>query len=60
MVCHYGVMDALCGVQAPNAGLIETRMWIDDDGQSHLQPLGPLRRPLHRTCAEVEQMKLAG
>ena len=31
MVCHYGVMDALCGVQAPNAGLIETRMWIDDE-----------------------------
>ena len=45
MVCHYGVMDALCGVQAPNAGLIETRMWIDDDGQSHVQPLGLLRRP---------------
>ena len=36
VVCHYGVMRALCGVDAANAGLLETSMWLGDGGESQM------------------------
>ena len=33
VVCHWGVINRLLGVSAPNCGLVEARWWGDGDGE---------------------------
>ena len=45
VVCHYGVIEALCGVAPANAAMIETSVWVDDEGETQIQLQAPVQVP---------------